>query len=334
MVVRYKGETTGMKALPGGGPQGTLLGLLLFLILINDCGFDDQDKPIGQTITSQKKKFSSPTFHSKYVDDLTIAEAINLKETLLPNTERALPDPYHARLGQKLCPEKSKMYEQIGKIQEYASENQMKLNTAKCKFMLFNPTINYDFIPELEIDGRELDTMEEMKMLGLVLSNDLSWRPNTDNMVMKAYKRIWMIKRLKSRGANLDDLTDIYTKQIRSVLEFGVPVWNCGLTKAEVTDIERVQKSFLHIALGDSYGDYDNALSISKLETLEERRKNLCIKFAKKAAKHPKHKDWFVPESKPNTRSEKTNFKAPTGRLKRFLKSPIPYLTNLLNMEA
>ena len=210
----------------------------------------------------------------------------------------------------------------------------MKLNTGKCKFMLFNPTINYDFVPELEIDGKELDTMDEMKMLGLVLSNDLSWRPNTDNMIMKAYKRMWMIKRLKSRGANLDDLTDVYTKQIRSVLEFGVPVWNCGLSKAEVMDIERVQKSFLHIALGDRYVNYENALSVGKLETLEERRKTLCINFAKKAAKHPKHRNWFVPESGPNTRSEKTTYKAPTGRLKRFKNSPIPYLTNLLNLET
>jgi hypothetical protein len=30
MLVRYKGETTSSKPLPGGGPQGTLLGLLLF----------------------------------------------------------------------------------------------------------------------------------------------------------------------------------------------------------------------------------------------------------------------------------------------------------------
>ena len=35
MVVRYKGETSETKQLPGGGPQGTLLGLLLYLILIN-----------------------------------------------------------------------------------------------------------------------------------------------------------------------------------------------------------------------------------------------------------------------------------------------------------
>ena len=69
---------------------------------------------------------------------------------------------------------------------------------------------------------------------------------------------------------------------------------------------ERVQKSFLHIALGDSYGNYENALSKSKLETLEERRKHLCIKVAKKTtAKHQKHRNWFIPESRPNTISLK-----------------------------
>ena len=42
MVVRYKGEVSEPRELPGGGPQGTLLGLLLFLVLINDLGFGDQ----------------------------------------------------------------------------------------------------------------------------------------------------------------------------------------------------------------------------------------------------------------------------------------------------
>ena len=43
MVVRYQGATSGIKSLPGGGLQGTLLGLLLFLVLINDAGFQDQE---------------------------------------------------------------------------------------------------------------------------------------------------------------------------------------------------------------------------------------------------------------------------------------------------
>ena len=39
MVIRFKGATSSVKSLPGGGPQGTLLGLLLFIVLINDLGF-------------------------------------------------------------------------------------------------------------------------------------------------------------------------------------------------------------------------------------------------------------------------------------------------------
>ena len=80
-----------------------------------------------------------------------------------------------------------------------------------------------------------------------------------------------MVKRLKNRGANLKDLVEIYTKQVRSVLEFGVPVWNSKQTKEEIIDIELIQKSFLHIALQNCYLDYENALFKSNLEVLEER---------------------------------------------------------------
>ena len=47
MFVRYKGTSSTSKELPGGGPQGTLLGLLLFVVLINDVGFEDQENNIG-----------------------------------------------------------------------------------------------------------------------------------------------------------------------------------------------------------------------------------------------------------------------------------------------
>ena len=151
MVLKYGGVTSQTKPLPGGGPQGTLLGLLLFLILINDCGFDDEEQSIGEVITQPKKKFLPVTSHAKYVDDLTIVEALDLKQTLAPNPDRPLPDTYHARLGLKLPEDKSKVYEQLLKIQEYASDNDMKLNCKKSKFMLFNPTQNFDFVPEFEM---------------------------------------------------------------------------------------------------------------------------------------------------------------------------------------
>ena len=41
---------------------------------------------------------------------MTIAEAFNIKEAVVDNPDRQLPDPYHARLGLKLAHEKSLVY--------------------------------------------------------------------------------------------------------------------------------------------------------------------------------------------------------------------------------
>ena len=51
MVVRYKGAKSSEKYLPWGGPHGTLLGFLLFLVLINDAGFDNQINNAGEIIS-------------------------------------------------------------------------------------------------------------------------------------------------------------------------------------------------------------------------------------------------------------------------------------------
>ena len=37
--------------MPGGGPQGTVLGMLLFLVLINSAGFPEADRTIGTRAT-------------------------------------------------------------------------------------------------------------------------------------------------------------------------------------------------------------------------------------------------------------------------------------------
>ena len=96
--------------------------------------------------------------------------------------------------------------------------------------------------------------------------------------------------------------------------------------------IERVQKSELYITLGDDYCSYVSALKEMNMETLFERRRKLCLKFAKKSLKSPKFSNWFkVNEKQFNSRSTPPKYCEVYSRCKRYEMSPISYLTKLLN---
>ena len=133
MLVKYKGENSSIKSLPGGGPPGTLLALLLFIVMINDIGFEGQQNNAGEIITSKRNMRTANEIHLKYVDDLTMAEAINLPEQLVkvPASLRPQPDCFHARTGHSLPAQNSKVFKQLVKTQSQAEQNQMKLNFKK-----------------------------------------------------------------------------------------------------------------------------------------------------------------------------------------------------------
>ena len=337
MIVRYQGKQSSSKYLPGGGPQGTLLGLLLFLIMINDLGFEDQKNNAGELITRKNNLKAANTIHLKFVDDLTLAESINLKENLvhIPDSVRPLPDALHAQTGHVLPLEKSKVFQELLKTEEFSKKNSMEINTKKTKVMVFNPCKKWDFIPELSLGNQELEMKDKLKLLGVIIRSDLKWTSNTEEMVKKGYKRLWALRRLKGMGASLENLKDIFVKQVRSVLELAVPAWNAALTENDKKNIERVQKTALRIMLGLEYTDYRSALDHVGLESLELRRQRLSLKFAKKCAAHPKHKEWFRVNFKTvNTRQGKPKYCPVYSNHTRFDKSPISYLTNLLNEDA
>ena len=160
MVVRYKGETFSPRLLPGGGPQGTLLGLLLFIVLINDIGFSHQKNNVGEIINCKRRIKEFNQIHLKYVDDLTVAESVKMKSQLIKlppsSSERPQPDNYRDRTGHQLRPEDSKVFNQLEKTQQYANENGMKLNFKKTKLILFNPGMSLDFLPKFNLNDKNI----------------------------------------------------------------------------------------------------------------------------------------------------------------------------------
>ena len=127
------------------------------------------------------------------MDDHALADAVNVKSQLtrISVDVRPQPDAYRARTGHSLDVETSRIYEELGKTQIYARDNGMKLNLSKTKLMLFNPCTSRDFMPEIALDNIRIDLVEETKLLGVVLTSDLSWAANTQYIVERCNSKIW-----------------------------------------------------------------------------------------------------------------------------------------------
>ena len=165
------------------------------------------------------------------------------------------------RTGHVLGQGQSLVQKKLNEINEYAINKQMKINGEKCKIMLLNASRKYDFSPVINVGSEKLEMVEELKLLGVTIQSNLNWQTQTNNMCQKAYIRLWMLRRLKPLGASLTELIEVYRTQIRCLLEFAVPVWNAGLTRAQENQIERVQKCSLAIILSKNFHDYEHAFN-------------------------------------------------------------------------
>ena len=129
---------------------------------------------------------------------------------------------------------------------------------------------------------------------------------------------------------DIHTMFDVYTKEVRSLLELAVPVWHSSLTKHQTNDIERIQKIAFRIILGPLYQSYNQSCTYLATKTLEERRVKLCLKFARKNLKS--ENCLFQKFTKTvNTRQIGKLVHEYKCRTSRYRRSSIPYLAKLLN---
>ena len=109
-------------------------------------------------------------------------------------------------------------------------------------------------------------------------------------MVRKAYRRMVLLHKLFEFQLTVEDMVEIYTMYIMSILESSAVVGHSSIPKGEEIEIERIQKVALIIILNKNYDNYEDALSLTGLVTLNERRDGLCRKFAESSEKSENNK--------------------------------------------
>ena len=315
MKVKWKGTISSARSLPGGGPQGGTLGIEEYLSQSNN-----------------NVDFLDPEEKYKFIDDLSILEIVNLVSIGLASYNCHTHVPSDIGINNSYLDSSNiKSQQYLNKISKWTSDKEMKLNSDKTKYMIFNFSKNNQFNTRLHVEGKILDQVHETKLLGLIIRDDLSWKSNTDFIVKKAYKRMIILKKLINFNVPIEDLLDIYFLYIRSVVEQSAVVWHSSLTKGEQLDIERTQKVALRLILHGGYTSYQEALKVTGLETLKSRRNRLCLSFAKKCTKSELTNDIFpLNTSLANTRNLEM-FHVTPAKTERLKNSAIPYMQRLLN---
>ena len=319
MRVKWHGCLSSERLLPAGGPQGSSFGII---------GYLSQSNNNADCVPSEDRY--------KYMDDLTMLEAVYLTSIGIAtyNLRKHIPNdiPNH---NQIIKSENLKTQKYLDNVQAWTESKKMILNEKKTKYMIFNYSKKNQFTSNIKLKGEKLDEVEETKLLGLIITNDLRWNKNTQMLVKNANSKMKMLHIASKFITNKYDLMHIYKTFVRSRLEYCCVVWNSSLSKNNESDIERVQKSAVKIIMKDDYKDYHSALKFLNLETLSDRRNKLCIKFAKKCLKIENMKKLF-PLNQTEHCMKKRYFEKyflKSFNTERYRKSSIPAMIRMLNEE-
>ncbi|XP_072016923.1 uncharacterized protein [Amphiura filiformis] len=130
----------------------------------------------------------------KYVDDLTIGE------------NRAIDDV-------------TEVQQCLESLHEWSVSNKLKFNPSKCQAMSVHFGKNNPPDVDLRISEHSLAVVQKVKLLGVIIQNDLEWQGQVDNMHSKANGKMFMLRKLKEAGLNageiISDLQRLYETSVR-----------------------------------------------------------------------------------------------------------------------
>ena len=320
MSVKWRGVRSEPRKINGGWPQGATFGILGYLSQSNG----------NANMVEVDDRF-------KFIDDLSLLELIELCSVgiMAYNLNQHVPTdvPTH---NQIIPAENLKSQAWLNQINQWTEDHQMLLNAKKTKCMIFNYTDNYQFTTRLKVKGETIEVLRSTKLLGTIISDDLKWDLNTQNIVLRANSRMELLRRVASFGASVNDLKNIYFLFIRSLLEQSAPLWHSSLSQENRKDIERIQKSAMTIILGHPIKSYKKALIKLNMESLEDRREYQCLQFAIKCTENPKLKSMFPENDKIHEMKTRNveKFKVQHAKTSRLQSSAIIYMQGLLNSHA
>ena len=222
-----------------GVPQGSILGPLLFTVLVSD---------ISDNITSG-------SYHT-YADDVQwffnfkSSEAVNAFETANTVMEN---------------------------IVSFSKNNFLKLNTDKTKYIIIGSQYNLKKLaevqlPPLVVNGDVIERKTDVKNLGIIFDEHMFWTNYINSIVSKAYGRLKQAYKFRN-FLSLGSRFKIIETYVLSLFNYGNVIYQ-NISARLANKIQRVQNSCMRFVFGlRKYDHISHCFEINKTLNMENRRK-------------------------------------------------------------
>jgi hypothetical protein len=130
----------------------------------------------------------------------------------------------------------------LNNLANYCDNNYLLLNTKKCNFISFtrkSKTIKFDYT----LNGETLARVTEVRDLGIVLDNKLSFNQHIDSVTARAFRMLGFVLRTGGDFKQCSTQVLLYNSFVRSNLEYASTVWSPHYGVA-IDAIERIQNKF------------------------------------------------------------------------------------------
>ena len=159
------------------------------------------------------------------------------------------------------------LQQKLNAIYEWSSKWQLLISYKKCNVMYVG---NLEHSVQLLLNGNALPVANEVKDLGVIVDDKLTFNGHIDQIVQRAYSRANLIhKCFLSRDVRT--LTRAFCVYVRPMLEYASCIWSPHLQN-NVQKVESVQRKFTKRLLGFKSLDYKTRLLRLGLDSLEMRR--------------------------------------------------------------
>ena len=174
-----------------------------------------------------------------------------------------------------------------------AEQKGMAVNEKKTGLMCVSASRSYKAKVSIEFNGQRVRGESTLKMLGVTLDQDCTFKTHVGNIARRLRQRTWALSKLRRKGMQQEDLIQAYVSVIRPVAEYASPAWHPLLTIEQSEKIERQQTQALKNIFG--LGMSANKMRTKAgLDRLWVRREGAVKNFAQKNQNNKRCAEWFA----------------------------------------